>query len=212
MKKNKGFTLTELLIVVSILVILAAILIGIINPIALVGKANDAERKKDLDRIKKSFEEYYNDKGNYPIDVGNWNIKQNCNSNVFSYLNPWPCDPFGEPYKIIIIDNGKSFKILTNLENESDPSVPEGWYSQNSRYVVENYSITEVNYGVSSSNISWNEYTPAEECRTGCYVKPPGSKDGDCNGASRGCSIGQDCYGDSSCLTCPLMCCGPGCN
>jgi prepilin-type N-terminal cleavage/methylation domain-containing protein len=87
--KSKGFTLMELLIVMAILMILIIILIGIINPASLVGKANDSRRKKDLDAIRKSFEEYFNDKGVYPIDIGNWNIKTNCKSSIFnSYLNP----------------------------------------------------------------------------------------------------------------------------
>ena len=61
--KNKGFTLMELLIVMAILMILIVILVGIINPAGLLGKTNDSRRKRDLDAIRKSFEEYFNDKG-----------------------------------------------------------------------------------------------------------------------------------------------------
>ena len=63
---RKGFTLIELMVVVTILAIMSMILVGIINPIALVNRGRDARRKKDLARIKTAFEEYYNDKGCYP--------------------------------------------------------------------------------------------------------------------------------------------------
>lgn len=155
--KNKGFTLMELLIVMAILMILIVILVGIINPAGLLGKTNDSRRKKDLDAIRKSFEEYFNDKGVYPIDIGNWNIKTNCKSSIFnSYLNPWPCDPNGNPYYIWVSDDGKYFKVLTNLENKKDGSIPSGWYNHDVSYEIDGYNINEVNYGVSSSNISWN--------------------------------------------------------
>ena len=71
MKKKKvwhqsGFTLVELLIVMTILVIFAVILIGIIKPNTLIGKANDSRRKSDLNKIRTAFEEFFNDKGRYP--------------------------------------------------------------------------------------------------------------------------------------------------
>ena len=108
MKKRNGFTLVELLIVMAIIIILAIMMMGILNPAALVNKGYDAQRKKDLNRIKTSFEEYFNDNGKYPsgsllLDLAN---KTNCKSNIFApYLTPWPCDPNGNPYKIIVGTN-----------------------------------------------------------------------------------------------------------
>lgn len=211
-EKKKGFTLVELLIALSIIIAIAAILIGALNPVALRGKANDSKRKKDLDRIRKSFEEYFNDKDSYPLDIGDWNIKENCNSDtIFNpYLNPWPCDPNGEPYYIIVGDKGKSFKILTNLENENDNSIPFDWYSQESYHRLEGYSPTQVNYGVSSSNISWSEITLSDKCGNNCHHIPPSGIG--CNSSTGGC-IGPNCYRDPSCLSeCQVDCCGSGCN
>ncbi|MDD4937703.1 MAG: type II secretion system protein [Candidatus Shapirobacteria bacterium] len=208
-----GFTLTELLIVMSILVIMATILIGILNPIALVGKAKDVTRKKDLDRIKKSFEEYFNDKGTYPIDVSSWNIKINCKSRVaeFGYLSPWPCDPDGEPYYIVVSDNGKSFRILTNLENKSDNAIPSDWYNQDSLYRVEGYTPEQINYGVSSSNVNWNEFSLSDICQGNCFQKPPSGIG--CNSASGNSCSGTNCYRHNQCLSeCQVSCCGRGCN
>lgn len=210
MKKN-AFTLVELLIVIAIVVILALILVGILNPLALVGKANDSERKKDLDRIRKSFEEYFNDKNVYPLDIKNWNIKSNCNSSVIfkPYLIPWPCDPNGEPYKIWVSDDGKSFRILTNLENKNDSIIPNGWYDHDGSYLIGGYGVNEVNYGVSSLNTTWNVVSIGENCTIDCYQL---TTTGRCNSAIAGCN-GNNCYRDPSCdSSCKVSCCGAGCN
>ncbi len=64
---KKGFTLLELTIVLALIAILAAILIILLNPWQQIGKGNDAKRKHDLDVLKKVLEDYYNDKGCYPL-------------------------------------------------------------------------------------------------------------------------------------------------
>ena len=215
MKKNKsGFTFVELLIVVAIMAILLVILIGMIDPMALVGKTNDSQRKRDLDRIKKSFEEYFNDKGTYPLDVASWNIKSNCKTSIFDpYLKPWPCDPDGEPYYIWVDNSGKYFRILTELENKTDKVIPIGWYDQDTSYMVDGYTIDQVNYGVSSSNINWNTYTLSASCSLNCYQL---SAAGKCNSAISGCNDADgltDCYRNSDCnASCKVHCCGAGCN
>lgn len=211
---KKGFTLTELLIVMAILIIMATILVGILNPIALVGKANDAERKRDLDIIKKTFEEYYNDNDEYPIEIEDWNIKPNCNKNLvndFKYLYPWPCDPSGEPYIIMVSGDGDSFRILVNLENRNDSAIPDDWYDDPLYQVGGGYGPEEVNYGVSSSNVDWFEYFLSDNCLDSCFTKPPGSI---CNSVSVGvgCS-GLNCYRHNDCISeCRVACCGAGCN
>ena len=57
-RDNKAFTLVELLVVMTILVILTTMMIGIFNAIGITNKGRDAQRKKDLNRIKVAFEEY----------------------------------------------------------------------------------------------------------------------------------------------------------
>lgn len=215
MKRKNGFTLTELLLVISIVAIMAIMLVGILNPIFLVNKAKDSERKKDLDAIKKSFEEYFNDKGRYPTNVNDWNIKSNCEKNVtdFKYLNPWPCDPVsGEPYDIIVGNNGRWFKVLTNLGNRKDSDIPVGWYNTSPSYFYD-VDINKVNYGVSSSNIKWYEKTVDPICQQSwdnhdCYKWLNGS----CNSSTdNSCGAGYDCFLSNDCTVCPVECCGIGC-
>lgn len=63
-QKNNGFTIVELLIVIVVIGILAAITIVAYNGIQ--SKARDAQRVSDVDLITKALEIYYIDNGRYP--------------------------------------------------------------------------------------------------------------------------------------------------
>lgn len=217
-KLKRGLTLVELLVVISILVIMVGIVAGTLNPIALVNKANDSRRKNDLNKIKIAFEQYYTDKGRYPskIEVDGWNIEANCGktiSQMKTYLKTLPCDPNKKPYSIIIINPSidtlnnpsipKGFKVITNLQNKKDVDIPVDWYVDEDRY---NYRETrdEVNYGVSSSNILWYDYSgidPAcgHDCLRGIFGQEGCQKvdNGTCvSGGSTLCFIGS-CSGNN---------------
>ena len=211
--KKSGFTLVEILIAMVIVITLAVMMVGIFVVIKPMEKSRDSQRKKDLNRIKQAFEEYFNDKGYYPKDVSDWNIQSNCRSgNIdFSiYISPWPCDPNGDPY--LIISETNKFRVMTNLENKDDGEIPEDWYTRTD-ILLTGVAKNKVNYGVSSSNILWYENYINPDCDTSyCLV---GSVDGDCGSSGSGCS-GDNCFyspiGGGGCTSkCQVSCCGEGC-
>jgi type II secretory pathway pseudopilin PulG len=217
MKRN-GFTLVELLIVFTIMVTLTMMMIGIFNTVGLTARGRDAQRKKDLNRMKVAFEEYFNDKGYFPDTNLLTELQDinNCKSNsIFApYLVPWPCDPNGESYHIYVETN--KFRIITNLENKKDKDIPSGWYIKNDFiFPVLNLDTNSANYGVSSSNILWYDGL-VRDYSADCYISTCFDGNNGCNDYSPGGCIGS-CYyqpknGGGCVPECKVPCCGDKCN
>ncbi len=127
-----GYTLAELLIVVSIIGVVALMFL-LMNWRKSINAGFDVERKTDLVNIRRSFEEYYNDKGCYPAT----DILNNCDGSELSpYLAKIPCDPVtGKPYLYkpesdtnLCLGN----RLCAKLQDFSDPDItklgcdPEG--------------------------------------------------------------------------------------
>lgn len=68
MKKIKGFTMIELLIVIAVLGILAVAVLSAINPLEQMRKARDSGRKSDAAELLNALERYYTSFGCYPWD------------------------------------------------------------------------------------------------------------------------------------------------
>ena len=65
-KRNKGFTLLEILLVIAAIGILAAIVLIAINPNKQIEAAREAKRKSDQNAIAKAIQQYIIEKGVYP--------------------------------------------------------------------------------------------------------------------------------------------------
>lgn len=63
-KAEKGFTIIELLIVIAIIIILAALVLN--NFQGAQAKARDTQRVTDINNIHSKLEEYYNENNFYP--------------------------------------------------------------------------------------------------------------------------------------------------
>lgn len=66
LKGGSGFTLVELLIVITLIAILAVAVIATINPIEQAAKARDVSFKNDAAELLSSLERYYASQNNYP--------------------------------------------------------------------------------------------------------------------------------------------------
>jgi prepilin-type N-terminal cleavage/methylation domain-containing protein len=70
MKRQAGFTIIEMLIVVTILAMLAGILIPVLGDAAK--SARDSRRATDLKSVQSALEAYKRANGVYPTTNGNW--------------------------------------------------------------------------------------------------------------------------------------------
>lgn len=104
MKNNKGFTLIEILIVIGIIAILAAVVLVAINPARQFAQANDSQRSSNVNAILNAIGQYMADnKGVLPpavasLGVGATTTISNTGANVCSdiiptYLPALPTDP-----------------------------------------------------------------------------------------------------------------------
>ena len=117
-----GFTLSELLIAVSIVALILGVIF--INWRVQIDRGYDLLRKKHLADIKRAFEEYYNDKGCYPAAT----ILTDCEwAGLQPYLPAIPCDPVSKlPYKYVPVDDTnvcKGFRVFTSLRDTSDVDI-----------------------------------------------------------------------------------------
>jgi len=69
LKNNFAFTLIELLIAVSVMLILTAVTIMLLNPTKLRSNANETKSLSELGTVTNALEFYYNDKHSYPTDI-----------------------------------------------------------------------------------------------------------------------------------------------
>lgn len=80
---KKGFTLLELLIVITILAILAVIIIFVLNPAETLKKSRDVQRLSDLATLKNSIALYITSTTN-PF-LGNSGANTTCKTNATTY-------------------------------------------------------------------------------------------------------------------------------
>lgn len=164
MKKNAGFTLIEIMVVMAIIGVLAAISVGSYRSSQI--KARDAERKNDLKQIANSLEVYFNDKGQYPANSLDNKINGCISEATCDWDDEW-IDENGTTYMVALPgdsrsylnyyyeSDGTSFQIYARLENDLDNDVPT------SAGNPANYGIScgdyNCNYGVSSTNMTVSE-------------------------------------------------------
>lgn len=135
LKKIKGFTLVELLIVIAIIGVLSALLMA--NFIGVRQRARDAQRKANVRQIQSALELYRSDQSRYPKSDGleypnTCNIpsplKVGTDPNTVTYMSNIPCDPNGVNYQYnsgkyyYYSLDGSIYTLAACLENTGDVS------------------------------------------------------------------------------------------
>lgn len=133
--KHTAFTLIELLLVIGIIAILAAIIITAINPSKQIGDARNAQRRSDVNTILNGVYQYTIDnEGTPPAGITDVPTEiclmtASCNHGISldllsgSYLAGMPSDPTadltgtGTDYFISISENGRISVTAPNAES-----------------------------------------------------------------------------------------------
>lgn len=120
-KSRSGFTIVELLIVIVVIGILAAISIVAYNNVQK--NARNSQRQQDIATIQKALEMYYTENGNYPPGNGDslvgasWsntanNSWANLETHLKPYINSLPKDPVSTPGASIFNGTVESYNYV----------------------------------------------------------------------------------------------------
>jgi general secretion pathway protein G len=121
MKSNKGFTLIEILVTISIIALLT--MIGITNFKVANQKSRDGRRQGDLEQLKAALELYRTDAGSYPSS-GSWLVPGGSLSySGTTYIQNIPDDPISSrSYYYTSPDGGNTYRLCAALELDTSGS------------------------------------------------------------------------------------------
>jgi len=126
-KRQKGFTLVELIVVVAIIGILVTVAAPIYRESVI--RAREAVLKEDLFIMRDAIDQYFTDKGHYPSDL-NALVDE-------KYIKMIPADPFTRTADTWITEDAES--------DGADPDQPSGII--NVRSGAEGASLDGTAYG-----------------------------------------------------------------
>ena|SRR6187200_2292641 len=108
LRRMRGFTLIEMLIVMTLIVVLASV--GLIAYQTSVRRGREAVLKEDLYRMRDAIDQYYADKGKYPTDL-NELVSTN-------YIRRVPVDP--------MTNSAETWQTVMAEPDPSNPSAESG--------------------------------------------------------------------------------------
>ncbi|AKM83449.1 MAG: pilin domain-containing protein, general secretion pathway protein G [Candidatus Woesebacteria bacterium GW2011_GWF1_31_35] len=164
---KKAFTLVELLVVMAIIGVLAALAVGSFRTAQMRGR--DAQRKSDLKQISNSLELFYADYGKYPSDVTGriagcpynpalstgtsctWGISEFSDSKTvyFKILPIDPTSPTTEYIYGLVNSSNQKYRLFARLENPKDQNIDSSITVICGSGKLCNFAVTSANTSVS---------------------------------------------------------------
>ncbi len=168
MKRNSGFTLIEMIVVIALLGIISTAILATIDPFGQLQKSNDTRRKADLESIQHALELYYQDNDKYPDSSADFQILNGATTVAWGsswqpYMATLPKDPSlssSYVYYSPSTANGQTYYLYANLQRGSkDPQACNkgnacASIGSASGFPAANACGGTCNYGVSSTNVS----------------------------------------------------------
>lgn len=112
---RQGFTLIELLVVLFIIGILASLILA--NILGARQRAEDVQRKNDLQQMQKALRLFYNDYQRYP-DSTQLNKGERFEVEETVYMGQLP-----EEFEYFVDNNEDLFRLWVSLDNPSDQDI-----------------------------------------------------------------------------------------
>ena len=109
MKKSKGFTLVELMIVITVIAILSTI--AVVSFTRVQKQSRDTKRKGDLRSIATAMQAYFSEANSYPTALST--------ALVPTYIPTFPKDPTGDTlgsYSYTVVTTNNTFTLCSQLE------------------------------------------------------------------------------------------------
>jgi len=98
LKSKNGFTIIELMIVVSLISLLSGIVLSVVNSGKQQKRAQDATNLSSLTKLASAIESYYYGEGQYPAkstsDPNGNPLNNSANTSLNQYIKTWPGTTF----------------------------------------------------------------------------------------------------------------------
>lgn len=156
-KFKKGFSLVELLVVITIIAILSVVAYSAVGGQTI--KAKDSKRKQDLNTMQSALEIYYVEYSKYPSSLtyctttppSLTTTPETHGCILKKHLSTIPKDPSGQGYVYKTSSGNATYQIAATLENDGTPEKYKA-------YVVGNGTdlISSNNSYFQYSNSSWS--------------------------------------------------------
>lgn len=108
-KKNKAFTLVELLVTISVIGVLATVLM--INFVGSRERAKDSQKIQNLNSVKNALRIYYNDNQEYPVNSSDLASGDYIPDSSYDEISSY------EGYLYEQLDLGDAFRLRLTLES-----------------------------------------------------------------------------------------------